>query len=560
MSETQDKDVDGLPEGEEMSVELVEIEPGSGYAVLLSRYPTVDLAFPWICPVEEKDLDRWPGLGDALAAATGGANVAAQAAAAAVDVQGLVKLAPETLASMKSGMVPLTSGGWNLGSLSVNGSIAAQVRWLPAAGTQAVLALSSVAPALALVAAQCQLMSLSRRVKGLANGIEELKEENRKNRRTGLLSKYQEVLNTVDEAIALGFVNRDMYSKVDGMLEGLRVGLDSCIQAVNGHWEKVRAGGLGSPKDSAGEEWDVVCEDICLMVAMREAKYMADALCCMHLRREGETEGDRKRLAVRIRNAEEENGRALEGVQNLLWGLGCRIGLMTDLSAKNASDGKEDGGDGDRLKGLLGEVAEMAGRVGVGFPDFPDYDVKDRVEKAGDGTLKAVRWVLERGERPFEVSLVKELVAGCGADVGRRVREKLGDKGKKAAEWVKSGTDKNARTAVTESPFIVTVTSECVRWGRRRDLENKGVLERRIPLDDVRYVRFVTEGVVSKVDILTVGRDNDLHLSFSGGYSKAAEHIADLLATVMHVPEDEMKEEPYMVEARRELREIEAAQ
>lgn len=541
MSETQDKDVDGLPAGEETSVELVEIEPGSGYAVLLSRYPMADLAVPETRPVEEKDLDRWPGLVDVLARAAGGANVAAQGAGAAASAQGLVRLAPETLASIKSGMVPLTSGGWNLGSLSVNGRIAAQVRWLPATGTQAVLALSAVAPALALVAAQCQLMSLSKRVKGLASGIEELKEENRKERLTALRSRYQEVVNTIDEAIALGLVDHGMYNKVDGMLEGLRAGLDLCIQAVSGHWEKVRAGELGSPKDPTAEKWDVVCEDIRLMVAMREAKYMADALCCMHLRKEDGTEGDRKRLEVRIRKAEEENGRALKDTQTLLWGLGCRIGLMTDLSAK-----KDASSDSDHLKKLLGDVTEMAGRAGVGFPDFPDNDVRDRVEKAGDGTLKAVRWVLERGERPLEVSLVKE----PGAGVVRRAWEKTENARKKVPGWLGS--------VLTEGPFVVAVTSKFIRWGCRSDLEKTGVLSHRIPLDDVRYVRFVAADGLSKIDVLNRDRDNDLYLSFSDSYSEAAEHIADLLTTVMHVPEDEVKKEPHMVEARRELREIEA--
>lgn len=543
VSETQDKDVDGLPAGEETSVELVEIEPGSGYAVLLSRYPTANLAILGIRPVEEKDLDRWPGLVDALPVAAGGANVAAQGAGAAASAQGLVRLAPETLASIKSGMVPLTSGGWNLGALSVNGRIAAQVRWLPATGTQAVLALSAVAPALALVAAQCQLVSLSRRVKEVASGIEELKEENRKERLTGLRSRYQEVVNTIDEAIALGFVDDKMFRKIDNKLERLRAGLDSCIQAVSAHWEKVGVADLKEARKYAVEKWDVVCEDIRLMVAMREAKYMADALCCMHLRKEERTKGDRDRLEVRIGNAEEENGRALKDAQNLLRGLGCRIGLMADLSSKGASDSKEDHGDGDRLKRLLGDVTEMADRVGVGFPDLPDNDVKDRVERAGDGVLKAVRWVLERGERPLEVALVKELVAGCGAVVGEGVKGKM---------------DGLKRSVATRGPFVIAVTSKCIRWGRRRDLENKGVLGHRIPLDNVRYMRFVAADDLSKIDVLNRDRDNDLYLSFSDSYSEAAEHIADLLATVMYVPEDEVKEEPHMVEARRELREIEA--
>jgi hypothetical protein len=100
----------------------------------------------------------------ALAGVAGVANAAAQTAAGLHSVQGLVRLAPETVRLLQAGATPLTSGGANLGVLTQGSKIVAHVRWLPAgaAGTTAVLA--AVGPALALLAVQWQLTAIAKKV------------------------------------------------------------------------------------------------------------------------------------------------------------------------------------------------------------------------------------------------------------------------------------------------------------------------------------------------------------------------------------------------------------
>ncbi len=103
-------------------------------------------------------------IGTALAGVAGLANVAAETAAGLHSVQGLVRLAPETVRLLQAGATPLTSGGANLGVLTQSGKIVAQVRWLPAGAASTTAVLAAVGPALALLAVQWQLTAIAKKV------------------------------------------------------------------------------------------------------------------------------------------------------------------------------------------------------------------------------------------------------------------------------------------------------------------------------------------------------------------------------------------------------------
>ena len=192
----EDKDEDATrraPANEDVLPALVLVEPG--IALLLGDRPAEDFADCGIHLLEERERDKWSELLNVMSLASGGANAIAQGTRAALSVQGLVRLAPETVAALEGGMTPLTSGGWNLGSLTTGGRIAAQVRWLPATGAQAALMLSSVTPALALCAMGFQLMSISKRVDKSIAVIEELEENLRQERLRECRSMGGEVRN-----------------------------------------------------------------------------------------------------------------------------------------------------------------------------------------------------------------------------------------------------------------------------------------------------------------------------------------------------------------------------
>ncbi|MGJ8720842.1 MAG: hypothetical protein ACSHW9_03250 [Salinibacterium amurskyense] len=135
---------------DEPSVSLVEIEPGM--AVLFADKAPTDLDF---VPFATMTTQARHELTDKLSVAAGFSNVAVQGAQGTFSAQGLVRLAPQTLEALKIAK-PMTSGGWNLGSIvGNNGQIAASVRWAPATGMQSVGMMAALGPAAALLHCSC---------------------------------------------------------------------------------------------------------------------------------------------------------------------------------------------------------------------------------------------------------------------------------------------------------------------------------------------------------------------------------------------------------------------
>ena len=194
---------------------------------------------------------------------------------------------------------------------------------------------------------------------------------------------------------------------------------------------------------------------------------------------------------------------------------------------------------GERFRSLLNDVAEMADRSWARFPDLPGAQVVSGEENDRSHERRVLRWILERDERLWVMSPVRKVSADSPLGVASGV-----------VQWVADATDRSG---------IVVVTSKRVLfWGSRNKLVVKGSLDHEVPLADVRYMRLTEEGDTLELEVLTENRGNDLQLSFSSSDREAATRIADILATVMHIPDSEVKEDPLVVEANEELQKVEA--
>ncbi len=165
----------------------VDLPPGGALAVPLPAEVNSDpsLIRTTLVPVDDSgtflvlgddvmlglDLEPLPFLhfgsgarGHSVAQLLGLGDAALQGLQGLQNVQGLVRLAPETLAALKAGATPLAQGGWNLGSLQMGGKIASTVRWAPAGAAGTLSVLAAMGPALAIVAVQWQLGKIAKRV------------------------------------------------------------------------------------------------------------------------------------------------------------------------------------------------------------------------------------------------------------------------------------------------------------------------------------------------------------------------------------------------------------
>jgi len=512
------------------SATLVEIEPG--IALLLGDHPVRELTELGISPLTRKDMKRWSGLTDAIALASGGANIAAQGLQGAASVRGLVRFTQGTVDLLNSGLVrPMVSGGVNTGTLVNNsGKIASQVRWLPAASSQAASLLPQVGPAVALMAVQCQLMSISKRLNENIAITQEVSEELRRRRMSNLRSMCHEVRNIVEEVESRRSVDRIMFDQLERMAVGLREQWELCVDAVGAHLGKVEADPR-SAKSYLLENEARIREDVCGLVVVRDMRYMADALRCSYVaQNEDKTPEGARRVMTRVKNAHSEHERASELASALLDRLERRVGLISELSYRSLMsrpEGLRGGGDGGniltglagrvmtatgwsddsevgRLKDLSGYVVGLAGEETDDVP-LPDPPVRIGDQEEVDDELKILRWILERDENLIAI-------------------------------------------ASTTSSGVLGVTSAQVFHASRRSLLNDGVIERAFPLDDVRYVRFKGEDKGAPgLDVIS--RQEDLSVAFGGGDREGARRVADLLATAMHLPDEERGSDPLMIEA-----------
>lgn len=531
MSEGRDVGaVEAEPENTEGATTLVEIEPG--IALLLGDHPVGELTDLGICPLTRKDMRRWSGLTDAIALASGGANIAAQGLQSAVNARGLVRFTQDTVKLLNSGLVrPMVSGGVNTGTLVNNsGKIVSQVRWVPAAGSQAASLLPQVGPAVALMAVQYQLMSISKRLNENIAVTQEVSEELRRRRMSNLRSMCHEVRNIVAEVQSRRSVDRIMFDQLERMAVGLREQWGLCVDAVGAHLGKIEAD-QQSAKSYLLENEARVREDACGLVVVRDVRYMADALRCSYVaQNEDRTPEGARRVMTKVKNAHSEHDQASELASTLLDRLERRVGLTSELSYRSLMsrpEGLRGGGDGGniltglagrvmtatgwsddsevgRLKDLSGYVVGLAGEKADDVP-LPDPPVRTGDQEEVDDELKILRWVLERDENLIAIS---------------------------------STTDSG----------VLGVTSARVFHASRRSLLNDGAIERAFPLGDVRYVRFKAEGRGAPgLDVIS--RREDLSVTFSGGDREGVRRVADLLATAMHLPDEERMSDPLMLEA-----------
>jgi hypothetical protein len=151
-----------------------------------------------------------------IAQGTGLANIGLQGLNGLQSVQGLVRLAPETLKLMQAGATPLTSGGANLGTLASGGKIVAQIRWAPAVGASAVGVLAAMGPAIALAAIQFQLASMNKKLDAIIDIGDEILQSIRVDFWTEVETSFARLRGLWNHAIFSGEVSSHLMDEARG--------------------------------------------------------------------------------------------------------------------------------------------------------------------------------------------------------------------------------------------------------------------------------------------------------------------------------------------------------
>ncbi|MGC4749683.1 hypothetical protein ACLQ28_29105 [Micromonospora sp. DT201] len=493
------------------TVSLVEVEPG--VAVLFADEPPVDLD---VIPFEMMSAQTRQDLTDKLAMASGIGNLAAQGAQGASTVQGLVRLAPETLQALKTAR-PMTSGGWNLGSLVTGkGKIAASVRWAPAAGLQTASILAVLGPAAALLALQVQLASISRRIDENVQLTRNVLQALHEDQWTTLLGLHETTMRAVRESQAAGTVNDHIFATIATRDPDLRKQRLLFKSLVGRHIKALDTDGQ-SRRAYILKNIEQILADAHGMLMAEWSWYRSQVLRAGHISRDEANAVENERLlAELVAETQREHTRAMDDVAGLLAGLErqCRLlaELPTELSLPFTAKRQNIRDSVGMAEALAERVATLRNRAHTQPPRLdPPLTVFN--EAVPDDLLRILRWVVP-GEEP--------LLAIADVNLDRFLGE-------------------DAYLGVTSERFFISAQNA---------VRKQGTIEREFPLSDIRYVRFRERDKRGPVlDVITT--DENIRLTFDDWAGKGQRlddtcRLANLLTAAMDLPESERRTDPLL--------------
>jgi hypothetical protein len=262
------------------------------------------------------DLQPWPteqpfALRDVISensALAGIGNAGIQALNGYQQAQGLVRLAPETMAALKMGATPLQSGGWNLGSLTTAGTgrIASQVRWLPAGGATVLSSLAALGPAITMVFIQMQLSEITRLVKVVIDLQNDMLRYTRNDVWAEVHSAVVRLGRLGEQARDLGFVGHATIDEARGKYDSLSHRREHMVRNITDYLTSIR--GLATTKsrrDWLNRNAQVVLNEIQTLVLASQGCYVYEVLRAA----ERSQNGDALHAEIIMRDAHTERAR-----------------------------------------------------------------------------------------------------------------------------------------------------------------------------------------------------------------------------------------------------------
>lgn len=492
---------------------LVEIEPG--LAILYSDKVPSGIE---VTPFSLLDRRTQGSLNDAIGKASGLTNLAAQGVNGAMQAQGLVRLAPQTLKALETAK-PVVSGGWNLGTLTTTqGQFAASVRWLPATSASAASVAASVGPALAMIAIQMQLSEISKLAQHNLEISQIGLEESRQARRTAILGNHRAIVRMVEFAQDQGAVTPAIYKEVRGKQGELESQVEAIKAGLATHVDRLRS--KTSNKDRRrylqdhGEE--VLSLAHSLLVA-QSTKFTYQALWAGHLLDTVDVDARNAATAKRvIQDGVAERNAVLAETDWLLSLAEREFGVMAELDGKKtikfsgeARAGKDVARMARQLRDAVAEVRDRSHPSSFHRPDLPTTTVFKKVVPEELPRILA-----------FRLGPSERLLALAEANVDELSLRNF------FSSWI-------------------TLTNERLLIANKEAFKRYAQIRQSVPLDEIRYVRFVEreKGKGPGMDVVTTKQNMRFVFddwAANGASFDQARTFARVLASFMRLPPEEI--------------------
>ena len=451
-------------------------------------------------------------IANAVGASSSILNVGGQLANGLMPMQGLVRLAPETLSAIQAGAKPLVSGGYNIGTLAQGGKISAQIRWLPVSGVTAVGLVAAIGPALAMVAMQAQLSEISGMARENLQLTETVLNTVRREQWTKLSGMAIAMSGAIEEANAVGQVTQLLWENVSRSESELRAHRELFLGNVSEHSSALSS--RGTPRERrqyiqrSGEA--IVLDVQCLVVA-HKAWFEYQALRAARARASSDLQD--RRLAETIGdNATLEYQRVVGELAAVLTPLTRELSLLAELPGRPAISLPGARKDSDFVaraaRQLLATVERVSNLVRPPAPllERPEVCAVEEPDRV-DQDLRILRWHLDEGESLLALATAREPGA---LDAFPGARDQL----------------------------LVAATDERVLIADLADFRREGLVERGVPIGDIRYVRLRDGDPSGRAEIDVITKDDNLTWRFGKGSASnpSVRELAALLADRMDIP------------------------
>lgn len=440
----------------------------------------------------------------ALAMAAGAANVGILGAGAMQSIEGLVRLSPETVNALKS-MTPLTKDGWNLGALRDANGIAHSVRWGPATGGQATSFMTSLGPAMVLLAVAAQVAAMDKKLdQAVAIGGEILGQL-----RSDHQSRLSGICRTIDQAVReakeVGSVTEGVFAPVVSVISDLNGEHDAFFRYFEKHRKMLQPGSADREK-YVDENADAIIADAQGLILADLALYRYGILSAGRIL-DSESDDDARKLSrSRVERTERKSRESLDRTLTSIDDVYAQIQILNLTSRPSVKDRILLQRQPDRRLTAGDRVAAAIGPM-LGNHRSNRHDVNPVIAVGKDLTdapLDILKWALD----PDEALLA-------------------------LAEARPQGLTASA-SYLGITPTRVFVTSE-------RALLRDGEIEESYPLEDLRYVRLAVENEDrANIDIIT--KDENLGFRLSAKDSMLeVQKLADLLMSAAEIPDSERR-------------------
>jgi hypothetical protein len=464
-----------------------------------------------------------------IATAAAAGNLGLQIGSTLGAFEGLVRLSPATLETLKAGATPMSNGAFNLGSLvDSSGHIVHSVQWITAGATGVAAGVAAVGPALAMMAIQMQLAKITRLAEENLRLSDAILEELRTEHWAEVEGYHSAMIDMIKEARGIGEVNSNIWQNVSGNEGHLQKVRAHFRRKVERHLSELRAS--SNPvevREFLDHHGDAILADVQGLLQAQAAWFTYQAIRAGHIYATiNGNPTNAEHLELVVSNAQERHEQDLRDSAQLIDALLRRASAIVAAKdsglipfGKKRRSAKAVAHAGETLRKLL---VELHANWNLGDPPIPSPEIAASKWGVSNTVLNTFRWHLAPSERMLALANAQDQSSG-----------------RSVWEW-----------NLQDAHLWIAVTNERILIAKDKDLVASGEIVGAIPVDAVRYVRYRAgepKKVNARLDIVTKDRDLNLRFGGWGGQPDSREHVdrfAQHVTSLMSLPKEEVPASP----------------